>query len=73
MGINQTIPSPASPPAPAFIHHAVQGVLLLHPLHNAAPSCVQLLMDLHKQNKGRARGWQGMAGAELCRALCWGV
>lgn len=30
------------------------------------PACVQLLVDLDKQNEGRSRGWHGMARAELC-------
>lgn len=30
------------------------------------PACVQLLVDLDKQNEGRSRGWHGMTRAELC-------
>lgn len=37
------------------------------------PACVQLLVDLDKQNEGRSRGWQGLSFVLGClsRALPW--
>lgn len=52
-------------PQPSFLTQC-RGCCCYIPCIMQLPACVQLLLHLHEQNEGSSRGWQGMAGAEIC-------